>query len=149
MKECAEILRRATERSLVLMDEVGRGTTSIDGLSLAFACLSALQERSASVLFATHFHELADLIQWQSVGRLCTDIVEDDAGGFYFSHKIREGVCRDSHGLKVAAVAGIPPGVIQEAQNMQKYLLQRRTEIGRTLTEDEQDLTSAKHKLML
>lgn len=168
MREVADILARVTEHSLVLMDEVGRGTTAVDGCSLAFATLRALGRTGASVLFATHFHELTHLLDDETtdsneplsngngeegegqmrVGRLCTDVVvvvrdePDDAsatdrrgGGstdgssrglgptFWFSHKIRRGVCRDSHGLAVAAMAGIPDHVILEAKTMQQRLL--------------------------
>ncbi|CCG84002.1 protein of unknown function [Taphrina deformans PYCC 5710] len=125
MRECASILRRATGRSLVLMDEVGRGTTALDGTAIAYAALLALDRRRASVLFATHFHELVDLLPQSGIGRLCTDMVQD-GGQVWFSHRIREGVCRDSHGLQVALLAGIPEDVVQDAKTMQAKLLRDR-----------------------
>lgn len=124
MKETASILSHATKRSLVLMDEVGRGTTSIDGTAIAYACLRALNERGCRTLFSTHFHEMADLLKdWQRIDMLYTDIIEDGDGSFNFSHKIQKGVCRDSHGLKIAMLAGLPPSVLDEASVIQARLL--------------------------
>lgn len=124
MKETATILAKATSKSLVLMDEVGRGTTSLDGTAIAYACMKALNERSCRTLFATHFHELANLLKnWKGVGMLYTDIVEHEDGSFEFSHEIKEGVCRDSHGLKIAQLAGLPRSVIGDAALLRKRLL--------------------------
>jgi DNA mismatch repair ATPase MutS len=80
MLETAAILRRATRRSFVIMDEVGRGTTSLDGIAIAFACLHHLYYKNQSrTLFATHFHEVAHMIQtWPRAGNLCTDVTEED-----------------------------------------------------------------------
>ena len=79
MLETATILRRATRRSFVIMDEVGRGTTSLDGIAIAFACLHHLYYKNQSrTLFATHFHELAHMIStWPRAGNLCTDVAEE------------------------------------------------------------------------
>jgi DNA mismatch repair ATPase MutS len=79
MLETATILRHATRRSFVIMDEVGRGTTSLDGIAIAFACLHHLYNKNqCRTLFATHFHEVADMISpWPKAGNLCTDVAEE------------------------------------------------------------------------
>jgi len=80
MLETATILRHATHRSFVIMDEVGRGTTSLDGIAIAFACLHHLYYKNqCRTLFATHFHELAHMIAtWPKAGNLCTDVAEEE-----------------------------------------------------------------------
>jgi DNA mismatch repair ATPase MutS len=80
MLETATILRHATRRSFVIMDEVGRGTTSLDGIAIAFACLHHLYYKNqCRTLFATHFHEVADMISpWPKAGNLCTDVAEEE-----------------------------------------------------------------------
>ena len=107
MLESAEILKNATERSFVIMDEVGRGTTPEDGIALGFACLDHLARvNKCRALFATHFHLLADLTKdFGNVGYYCTDVVEDETG-FSYIHRLRPGVNRESHALKVARLAG-------------------------------------------
>jgi DNA mismatch repair ATPase MutS len=124
MLETAAILRGATARSLVVMDEVGRGTTAADGLAVGFAALAHLARRNrCRALFATHFHALADMTAgWGCVARLCTDVVVEKGGGFYFSHKMREGVSRESHALKVAALAGMPEEAIAVAREVLEKL---------------------------
>jgi DNA mismatch repair ATPase MutS len=79
MLETATILRHATRRSFVIMDEVGRGTTSLDGIAIAFACLHHLYYKNqCRTLFATHFHEVAHMISsWPKAGNLCTDVSEE------------------------------------------------------------------------
>ncbi|KAL4069487.1 muts domain V-domain-containing protein [Scleroderma citrinum] len=130
MLETAEILRRATPRSLVIMDEVGRGTTVRDGLAIAFATVHYLVVHSrCRALFATHFHELADLLAYSKdnhhgdgifsgVGFFCTDVDETVDDYFTYSHRLRPGVNRDSHGLKVAQLAGMPNSVVLLAKNV-------------------------------
>ncbi|KAG2077084.1 hypothetical protein BDR04DRAFT_1125514 [Suillus decipiens] len=123
MLETAEILRRATPMSLVIMDEVGRGTTVKDGLAIAFAAIHYLvTQNQCRALFATHFHELADMLGYsdshrgggvfQEVEFFCTDVDETDDNHFAYSHRLRPGVNRDSHGLKVAQLAGMPESAV-------------------------------------
>jgi len=90
------------------MDEVGRGTTPKDGLAVAYACLYHLYHTNqCRVLFATHFHDLTDLAKsFEGVGCYCTDIIEDEES-FAFDHRVRPGVNRNSHALKVARLAGL------------------------------------------
>ncbi|KAL7909201.1 muts domain V domain-containing protein [Trichoderma velutinum] len=127
MLETAQILRQATPRSFVIMDEIGRGTTPEDGIAIAFACLHHLVTiNQCRTLFATHFHDVADMAAAEGfchpkhgpVKTYCTDIKENEDGSFVYVHKLREGVNRQSHALKVARLAGIPQRAIDIAQNV-------------------------------
>lgn len=117
MLETASILQQATERSLVIMDEVGRGTTPEDGIAMGYACLYHLHYvNKCRTLFATHFHSLADMTaDFDNVGYYCTDVAEDGDGWWAYVHKLRKGVNRESHALKVARLAGIPEEAIAVA----------------------------------
>ena len=120
MLETAAILKQATSRSFVIMDEVGRGTTPEDGTAIGYACLHHLYHvNKCRTLFATHFHALADMTQeFEELGRYCTDVLEDEAGSFSFVHRIRQGVNRQSHALKVARLAGLPESAINVAEGV-------------------------------
>ncbi|KAL1958030.1 hypothetical protein VTO42DRAFT_5242 [Malbranchea cinnamomea] len=120
MLETAAILKHATPRSFVIMDEVGRGTTPEDGTAVAYACLHHLYNVNKSrTLFATHFHSLADrTAQFEHLGRYCTDVKESPSGAFSFVHKLKPGVNRQSHALKVARLAGVPESAIQVARDV-------------------------------
>ena len=128
MLETANILATATPRSFVVMDEIGRGTTPEDGVAVGFACLHHLHHvNRCRTLFATHFHTLADVTDsWEGFGRYCTDLVEDGAGSFHYVHRLREGVNRNSHALKVARLAGIPPTAIRTAEELLASLTSMR-----------------------
>lgn len=117
MLETAAILKQATPRSFVIMDEVGRGTTPEDGTAISFACLRHLHSHTKSrTLFATHFHSLADMTaDFGALSRYCTDVKETGSGSFSFVHRLRKGVNRESHALKVAQLAGLPMEVIENA----------------------------------
>jgi DNA mismatch repair ATPase MutS len=108
MLETAEILKQATPRSFVIMDEVGRGTTPEDGIAVGFACLYHLYHvNQCRSLFATHFHALADMtVGFENLACYCTDVVEGEDGSFSYVHRLRKGVNRMSHALKVARIAG-------------------------------------------
>ena len=110
MMETAAILKQATPQSFVIMDEIGRGTTPEDGIAVGFACLHHLYHKNKSrTLFATHFHALADMTkEFNHLACYCTDVVED-GDSFSFVHRLRKGVNKSSHALKVARLAGIPP----------------------------------------
>ncbi|KAI9511745.1 muts domain V-domain-containing protein [Russula earlei] len=127
MLETADILRKATPNSLVIMDEVGRGTSVRDGLAIAFAVVHHLYFKNrCRALFATHFHELTDMLGCTSdhrgagafgkVGFFCTDVQETEIGSFAYSHRLRPGVNKESHGLKVANLAGMPPSAVAIAR---------------------------------
>ncbi|OJD14874.1 hypothetical protein AJ78_04821 [Emergomyces pasteurianus Ep9510] len=120
MLETATILKSATSRSFVIMDEVGRGTTPEDGTAVGFACLHHLHNvNQCRTLFATHFHVLADMTaRFERLGRYCTDVKEDSSGAFSFVHRLRRGVNRESHALKVARLAGLPESAIDVAKDV-------------------------------
>jgi len=117
MTESANILHNATERSLVLMDEVGRGTSTFDGLALAWAIARHLVERTrAFTLFATHYFELTRLAQeYREVANVHLDAIEHK-DSIVFLHAVEEGPASQSYGLQVAALAGVPPSVIRAAR---------------------------------
>ncbi|MDP5211123.1 DNA mismatch repair protein MutS [Microbulbifer sp. 2205BS26-8] len=116
MIETANILRNATEHSLVLMDEIGRGTSTYDGLSLAWACAHYLSAKvRAFTLFATHYFELTDLPNHcPQAANIHLDATEH-GDGIVFLHRIQKGPASKSYGLQVAKLAGIPGGVLTEA----------------------------------
>ncbi|KAL4883698.1 muts domain V-domain-containing protein [Aspergillus karnatakaensis] len=120
MLETAAILKQATPRSFVIMDEVGRGTTPEDGTAVSFACLHHLHYRNqCRTLFATHFHGLADMTEsFPNLGRYCTDVRETESGAFSFVHRLRKGVNRESHALKVAQLAGLPKETLDLARSV-------------------------------
>ncbi|GJJ09415.1 hypothetical protein Clacol_003637 [Clathrus columnatus] len=133
MLETADILRNATDRSLVIMDEVGRGTAVKDGLAIAFATVYHLYRFNRSrVLFATHFHELADMLGYteqgpnvgpfNEIGFFCTDVHTTRDNYFTYSHRLRPGVNRSSHGLKVATLAGVPFSALEVAEDALKCI---------------------------
>ena len=128
MAEAANILRRSTQRSLLLIDEVGRGTGTIDGLAIAQAIcefLLGLDEQSPMVLFATHFHELCALSEhWKLVANYHITAVENRArgGAPVFSHRVQPGSSSRSFGIEVAKMAGLPPAVIDRAQEISDAL---------------------------
>jgi DNA mismatch repair protein MutS len=133
MAETATILRRATNRSLLLVDEVGRGTGTIDGLAIAQAICEFLLEREARgplVLFATHFHELIALAErWPLVANFHITAVENTArgGAPVFSHRELPGSSSRSFGIEVARMAGLPPTVIARAKEISDALSGRPT----------------------
>ena len=117
MEETANILHNATEHSLVLMDEVGRGTSTFDGLSLAWSCAVELASRiRAYTLFATHYFELTTLPdEYAGIANVHLDAVEH-GDSIVFLHAVREGPANQSYGLQVAALAGVPRAVIERAR---------------------------------
>lgn len=117
MTETANILHNATEHSLVLMDEVGRGTSTFDGLSLAWACAEQLaHEVRAFTLFATHYFELTTLPEhFETIINVHLDAVEH-GDSIVFLHAVKAGPANQSYGLQVASLAGVPPEVIKRAR---------------------------------
>jgi DNA mismatch repair protein MutS len=117
MVETANILNNLTARSLVLLDEVGRGTSTYDGLAIAWAVVEALQARpGAKVLFATHFHELTQLAGRLAGVRNFHVAVREWNDEIIFLHKVRPGGTDRSYGIQVARLAGLPPPVIARAR---------------------------------
>jgi len=126
MTETATILHHATAQSLVLMDEIGRGTSTYDGLSLAWACAEYLaQQLKAMTLFATHYFELTELAaQLPGLANIHLDAVEHDEH-IVFMHQVQDGAASKSYGLQVAQLAGVPKVVIQKAKHKLQQLEQQ------------------------
>ncbi len=118
MSESAQILRSATSKSLVIMDEIGRGTSTQDGMSLAYAIMNYLKLSGAITLFATHYHELTMLDT--SDMQLLHMAVKEEKNSITFLRKAEEGVATASYGIHVARIAGLPRSVIAEATTFQR-----------------------------
>jgi DNA mismatch repair protein MutS len=118
MSETANILHNATANSLILMDEIGRGTSTFDGLSLAWACADYLaRQTQAFTLFATHYFELTTLAEEQAnIHNIHLDAMEH-GDKIVFLHAVKDGPASQSYGLQVAALAGVPQSVIANAKN--------------------------------
>jgi DNA mismatch repair protein MutS len=126
MSESAIILNNATDQSLVLMDEIGRGTSTFDGLALAWAAAEHLARLRAYTLFATHYFELTTLADGSNaIANLHLDATEDGER-ILFLHHVRAGAASRSYGLQVAALAGVPPSVIRRARDKLHQLEQQR-----------------------
>ncbi|BDY03930.1 DNA mismatch repair protein MutS [Ferrimonas sp. YFM] len=137
MTETANILNNASERSLVLMDEIGRGTSTYDGLSLAWAAAEFLTRKSQSLtLFATHYFELTQLPEQHAEAvNVHLDAVEH-GDTIAFMHAVQEGPASRSYGLQVAALAGVPQGVIRQA----KHKLAQLEQLGQAQAEPQLSL---------
>ncbi len=121
MVETANILNHATERSLIILDEIGRGTSTFDGLSLAWAIAEYLYDTpsaKARTLFATHYHELTDLAITKPGVKNYNVLVREEGDSILFLRKIVEGAADKSYGIHVARLAGIPKSVIKRAQQV-------------------------------
>jgi len=149
MTETATILHNATEHSLVLMDEIGRGTSTFDGLSLAWASAEHLTRTRAFTLFATHYFEMTALPeQAEGVANVHLTAAEH-RDGIVFMHRVEEGPASQSYGLQVAQLAGVPPTVIARARDKLTQLEQleidqnsRRDFSSRSMGEPDKPLQS-------
>lgn len=129
MTETANILHNATEYSLVLMDEIGRGTSTYDGLSLAWACAENLANKiKALTLFATHYFELTQLPEkMEGVANVHLDALEH-GDTIAFMHSVQDGAASKSYGLAVAALAGVPKRLLSaHGKNCVSWKAFRRT----------------------
>jgi len=125
MSETADILKKATPRSLIILDEIGRGTSTFDGVSLAWAIaeyIHGLRKKGVKTLFATHYHELADLPQKLSRAVNNRVLIAEKDGSVTFLYKIAEGSTDHSYGIHVAELAGVPDAVIKRARRILKDL---------------------------
>ncbi|HWU18440.1 MAG TPA: DNA mismatch repair protein MutS, partial [Devosia sp.] len=126
MVETSAILNRATRRSLVVLDEIGRGTATFDGLSIAWAAVEALHETTGCrALFATHFHELTSLAKTLSRVSNVTMKVREWEGEVVFLHEVGPGAADRSYGIQVARLAGLPEPVLARARQVLDILEQR------------------------
>ncbi len=119
MVETAAILNQAGERALVILDEIGRGTATFDGLSIAWAAIEYLHEKNrARAIFATHFHEMTALAEKLPRLRNVTMKVREWEGGVVFLHEIAPGAADRSYGVQVARLAGLPAAVVERARDV-------------------------------
>jgi DNA mismatch repair protein MutS len=118
MTETAAILNTATPRSLILLDEIGRGTSTYDGLAIAWAVVEYIHSTSrAKTLFATHYHELTELERLEGVKNFHVS-VKENAGGIVFLRKVEPGAADRSYGIEVGKLAGLPPEVVIRAREV-------------------------------
>ncbi len=144
MVETATILNLATDRSLVILDEIGRGTATYDGLSIAWAAVEHLHEvNRARALFATHYHELTALAERLSHLANVTVKVREWQGEVIFLHEVTPGVADRSYGIQVAKLAGLPPAVIARAAQVLDQLEAARDASGQRAAIDALPLFSA------
>jgi DNA mismatch repair protein MutS len=136
MVETASILHHATNRSLILLDEVGRGTSTFDGLAIAWAVTEELHERGhgAKVLFATHYHELTALAEHLERVHNFHVAVREWNDEIIFLHKVRPGGTDRSYGIQVARLAGLPPAVIARAKAILGELERERSGLQSAVT---------------
>ncbi len=136
MTETANILNHATAKSLVILDEVGRGTSTFDGLAIAWAITEHLAEKiRAKTLFATHYHQLTDLEEVLSCVRNLNVLVSESDGSVTFLHKIVPGGTDKSYGIHVAHLAGIPRPVVERARRLLAEIEDEHVELSRKMQE--------------
>jgi DNA mismatch repair protein MutS len=126
MEETATILHHATHHSLIILDEIGRGTSTYDGLAIARAVVEHLHHTTgARTLFATHYHELSEMAEELSHLSVYTMAISDDEqGGIVFLHRVTPGSIGRSYGVHVAKLAGMPPGIVRRAEEVLQQLEQ-------------------------
>jgi DNA mismatch repair protein MutS len=135
MSEVAAILHHATPASLVLLDEVGRGTATFDGLSIAWAVVEHLQKHTrARTLFATHYHELTELAELLPAVKNVHVSVKETPNEIIFLRRVEPGSADKSYGIEVARLAGLPKSVIERAREVLKKHEQSEHELSETLT---------------
>jgi DNA mismatch repair protein MutS len=131
MIETANILNNATEKSLVVLDEIGRGTSTFDGMALAWAVAERIVQKKTRAIFATHFHQLTDMAsEYHGVKNVHT-LAREGGDSIVFLHKVVEGGTDKSYGVHVAALAGVPEEVVNRARQLLSLLeKQNKVEIG-------------------
>ncbi|HFC05136.1 MAG TPA: DNA mismatch repair protein MutS, partial [Rhizobiales bacterium] len=144
MVETATILNQASSRSLVILDEIGRGTATFDGLSIAWGCVEYLHEvNKCRALFATHFHELTSLSsKLDNIGN-ATMKVREWKGDVVFLHEVGPGAADRSYGIQVAKLAGLPEAVIERASDVLKTLEEKRSRSDKSEAIDDLPLFNA------
>ena len=131
MGETALILNRATSRSLIMLDEIGRGTSTFDGLAIAWAVSEAIHNKlSARTIFATHYHELTTLADQSEHMKNCHVAVAQDQHRVVFLRELRDGSCGQSFGIQCAQLAGMPKSVIRRAGSILKNLEKNDSGVG-------------------
>jgi DNA mismatch repair protein MutS len=155
MRETAAILKQATDRSFIILDEIGRGTSTFDGLSLAWACIEFLADAKCGpkTLFATHYHELTSLEEEKQNLKNYAILVDEINGNLVFLRKITRGKADKSYGIQVAKLAGMPVSIVNKAKKILKNLEKTKLHYGdrrekeavdislfREITENEEDV---------
>jgi DNA mismatch repair protein MutS len=144
MTETAAILNTATPRSLILLDEVGRGTATYDGLAIAWAAIEYLHARTrAKTLFATHYHELTELADLLSGVKNYHVSVKESGGSVVFLRKVEPGAADRSYGIEVAKLAGLPPEVIIRAREVLHEHESKERQLTGALAHDESESHSS------
>lgn len=119
MNEVSQILKHATARSLIILDEIGRGTSTFDGMSIARAVVEYIKERlHAKTIFATHYHELTCLAEWRPAIQNFSMAVRERGNDVHFLRRVIAGGADKSYGIHVAKLAGLPPKVLERAQEL-------------------------------
>lgn len=164
MKETAEILKYATEKSLIVLDEIGRGTSTFDGLAIAWACIEYLADASVApkTLFATHYHELTNLENDKATLKNYAIAVEEINGELVFLRKIDRGRADKSYGIQVAKLAGMPLRIVNQAKKILRALektkinepgahktVQEELALFKELTEEKEEVLTAIERLDL
>jgi DNA mismatch repair protein MutS len=142
MIETANILHNATTRSLVLLDEIGRGTATFDGLSIAWAVAEYLHDsalHAPKTLFATHYHELTELAERLPGAKNYQITVAERDGEVVFLHRLEKGSASKSYGIEVARLAGMPPGVLERARDVLQRLERYELDV---FAEEDQEIES-------
>jgi DNA mismatch repair protein MutS len=128
MQEAANILNNATDKSLIILDELGRGTSTYDGVSIAWAIMEHIHENiKAKTIFATHYHELTDVVEKLERAENYCVAVSESGGKVVFLHQIIKGASSDSYGIEVAKLAGLPDELINKANEILQALEQRES----------------------
>ena len=143
MTETAKILHYATSKSLIIIDELGRGTSTSDGQSIAMATLEKLNDLKVKTLFSTHYHQLTE-INLTGVKNYHLDIIENDDGSINFVRKLKSGSTDKSYGIHVAKLAGIPDDVIIRAFEILEQI-EQKDPFRTTVRENGNNVTSGKH----
>ncbi|MFH0780234.1 MAG: DNA mismatch repair protein MutS [Parcubacteria group bacterium] len=135
MQEAANILNNATRNSLVILDELGRGTSTYDGVSIAWAIIEHIHDKiGAKTIFATHYHELTAVVDKLSKAENYCVAVSENEGKVVFLHKIIKGATSESYGIEVARLAGLPQNLLERSREILESL-EKRKEIKMTSTD--------------
>ena len=148
MVETASILNNATPSSLVILDEIGRGTSTLDGLSLAWAVAEALARRGCRTFFATHYHELTDLADRHDTVMNLQVLVREHEGEIVFLHRIQGGSSDRSYGIHVARIAGVPADVVSRANELLATLSVQTDAPGHAPVLPQGDLFATPHPIV-
>ncbi len=149
MIETANILNNATERSLVILDEIGRGTSTFDGMALAWAVAERIVQMKTRSLFATHFHQLTDMAsQYHGVKNVHT-LAKESGDTIVFLHKVVDGGTDKSYGIHVAALAGVPDEVVKRANQILQRIEKENKVTVRETTPDFESTEQASLELLV